>query len=469
MLRIDCRSASSSSESRYCDGLSRRSFLQVGMAGMGSLGLADLLRAKAATAASSTTAAKSAKRDTSVILIWLDGGPSHLDTYDMKPDAPAEYRGLWSPIATNVGGIEISELFPRQAKIADKFSIIRSIHHDNGDHFTGGHYMLTGKGGVSGAANAGKHPFIGAAAVKVTGARRPGMPPHVAVPHAMSIGLRPGYFGGHYLGKQYDPFDTGGDPNATSFKVQNLSQINGLDVPRLQNRRSLLSSFDRLRRDIDGSGALEAADRFQAEAYELVAGSRAIEAFDLSRENEKTRERYGRHSWAQSTLLARRLVEAGSTFVTIHSGGWDHHWNLQSGYLKNLPIIDQMVAALIEDLDERGLLATTMVVMCGEFGRTPKMNDGGNGGPPGSMGTPGRDHWGNALSVLVAGGGIQGGRVIGSTNARGERPKDHPLTPGDLHATIFDVLGVDKRIAFNDFSGRPTAVIEHGETIRELF
>ncbi len=466
MLRVQCDPASAAG-SKYCDGLSRRSFLQIGMAGMGSLGLADILRASQGSAAGGGPAAT--KRGTSVILLWLDGGPSHIDTYDMKPDAPAEVRGIWSPIRSNVPGMEMTELFPLQARIADKFSVLRSMHHNNGDHFTGGHYMLTGKGGVSGAANAGKHPFIGAAAVKMTGARQAGMPAHVAVPHAMSIGLRPGYFGGNYLGKQYDPFDTGGDPNGATFKVQNLTQVPGLDLPRLQNRRSLLSAMDNLRREIDGSGALEAADKFDTQAYELVTGKRAIDAFDISKESDQVRDRYGRHSWGQSTLLARRLVEAGTTFVTVHSGGWDHHWDLQKGYHRNLPMIDQMTSALLEDLSARGLLDTTMVLLCGEFGRTPKMNDGGNGGPAGSMGTPGRDHWGNALSVLIAGGGVKGGRMIGTTDARGERPKDRPLKPGDLHATIFQVLGVDRNLAFNDFSGRPTRVIEEGEVIHELF
>lgn len=466
MLRVACDPAAGSSP-KYCDGLARRSFLQIGMAGMGALGLADILRASEGS--SSGTGPAATKRGTSVILIWLDGGPSHLDTYDMKPAAPVEVRGIWSPIQSNVPGLEITELFPLQARIADKFSVIRSLHHDSGDHFTGGHYMLTGKGGASGAATAGKHPFIGAAAVRQTGSRQPGMPAHVAVPYAMSIGLRPGYFGGNYLGKQYDPFDTGGDPNGATFKVQNLTHLPGLDLARLQDRRSLLSSLDNLRREVDGSGAFAAADKFDAQAYELVTGKRAIEAFDLSRESDQVRERYGRHAWGQSTLLARRLVEAGTTFVTVHSGGWDHHWNLESGYLRNLPIIDQMTSALIEDLSERGLLDSTLVVLCGEFGRTPKMNDGGNGGPPGSQGTPGRDHWGNALSVLVAGGGVRGGRVIGATDARGERPKDRPLTPGDLHATIFHVLGVDRDLAFNDFSGRPTRVIESGDVIHELF
>lgn len=459
MLRVN-----GGTTARYCDGLNRRHFLQVGMAGMGSLGLADLLRAK-----ESTRSASQSKKDTSVILVWLDGGPSHMDTYDMKPEAPVEYRGIWSPIATNVPGMEVTELFPLQAKIADKFSVIRSIHHDNGDHFTGGHFMLTGKGGVSGADNRGKHPGFGAAACKVLGPRKPDVPAYVGVPYAASIGLRPGYFGGLYLGKEYDPFETGGDPASPNFQVQNLAKLPTLDLARLENRRSLLSHFDNLRREIDASGALESFDRFQHDAYRMVTGERAMKAFDLSQEDAKTRERYGNHSWAQSTLLARRLVEAGSTFVTVHCGGWDHHWNLQSGYHRYLPIVDQMLASLITDLDERGILEKTMVLMCGEFGRTPKMNDGGNGGPPGSQGTPGRDHWGNALAVFIAGGGVKGGRLIGSTDAKGERPKDHPLTPGDLHATVFNHLGVDPHIAFPDFAGRPTRIIEHGELISQLF
>lgn len=450
---------------RYCDGLSRRSFMQLGMAGMGALGLGDLLKLQAQSATRGVTA----KKDTSVILVWLDGGPSHVDTYDMKPDAPSEVRGIWSPIPTNVPGMEVTELFPLQAKCADKWSVIRSIHHDNGDHFTGGHYMLTGKGGVSGSENRGKHPFFGAAACKLLGPRQPGLPAHVAVPYASSIGLRPGYFGGNYLGKEHDPFETNGDPNAAKFQVQNLGQIQGLDLDRLQNRRSLLSTFDNMRREVDSSGALASFDRFQMDAYNMVAGAKAIEAFDISKEDPKTRDRYGRHSWAQSALLARRLVEAGVTFTTVTCGGWDHHWNLQSGYHRYLPIVDQFMSALVEDLHDRGMLEKTLVLLCGEFGRTPKMNDGGNGGPPGSQGTPGRDHWGNALSVFIAGGGVKGGRLIGTTDAKGERPKDHPLTPGDLHATVFDVLGVDPRVAFPDFTGRPTHIIEQGDPIRELF
>ena len=459
MLRIQAGATS-----KYCDGRSRRHFLQVGMAGMGTLGTADLMRARAATASSTGK-----KKDTSVILIWLDGGPSHLDLYDLKPDAPAEYRGIWSPIKTNVPGIEIGELFPKQAQIADKFSIIRSLYHNSGDHFTGGHFMLTGRGGVSGADNRGRYPFIGAIATKMTGPRKSGMPAGVAIPYAMSIGLRPGYFGGNYLGHENNPFETEGDPNNPKFQVRNLAPIKDLSIDRLQNRHTLLADLDRMRREVDASGSLPAMDRFQQAAYDLVASSEAAKAFDLTQEDPALRDRYGRTPWGQSALLARRLVEAGSTWVTLHLGGWDHHWDLQKGMDRYLPQVDTLVSGLFTDLSERGLLEKTLVVLCGEFSRTPKMNDGGNGGPPGSMGAPGRDHWGNSMFTLVGGGGIKGGRIVGSTTRLGDAPKDRPLTPSDLHTTIFHVLGVDPHIAFADHAGRPTPAIDRGSVIHELF
>lgn len=449
---------------KYCDGLNRRSFVQLGVAGMASVGLADVLRAKEASAAQGAS-----RKDTSVILLWLDGGPSHMDLYDMKPQAPAEYRGIWNPIPTNASGIEITELFPLQAKIADKFSIVRSLHHDNGDHFAGGHLMLTSRGGASGANTTGHYPSIGSFATRITGSRQPNMPPYVAVPYAMSIGLRPGYFGANYLGIEHNPFETEGDPNADNFQVQNIRPAAGMTIERLGDRRELLKGIDKLRRDVDNSGTLAAMDRFQASAYELVAGSKACQAFDISQEDPRMREMYGRHPWGQSTLLARRLVEAGSTFVTVHFGGWDHHWNLQSGMESYLPKVDQLVAALFEDLSQRGLLEKTLVMLCGEFSRTPRMNNGGNGGPPLSMGTPGRDHWGNAMFCLLGGGGVKGGRIVGSTNRLGEVPQDRPVEPCDLHATIYHVLGVDPTITFLNHAGRPAAGIDRGQAIHELF
>ena len=432
------------------------------MAGMGTVGLPQLLRAKEAAGAAG-------RKETSVILIWLDGGPSHHDTYDPKPDAPSEYAGIWQPIHTNVPGFDISEMFPRQARLADRFSVVRSVHHNAGDHFTGGHWMLTGHGGVSGAMNAGKSPFIGGMATKMTGSRQPGIPANIGIPYSMSIGLRPGYFGGNYLGVQHDPFQVGTDPNSARFKVQNLSLPKDLTISRLDDRRGLQKHFDTLRREVDQSGMADAMDRFDRQAFEMVSGERARAAFDIASEDPRLRDRYGRNTWGQSTLLARRLVEAGSTFVTCHFGGWDSHWNHQGTMERHLPKVDMAVSSLFEDLEVRGMLDQVLVMVMGEFGRTPKMNNGGNGGPPLSKGTPGRDHWGNALSVLMGGGGVKGGQIVGSTNRLGEVPKDRPLRPGDIHHTIFRVLGVDPEVSFLNHAGRPVAAIDHGAVIEELF
>ena len=449
---------------RYCDGLQRRSFLRLGVAGMASAGLGAVLRAKELSAA-----AGAVRKDTSVILLWLDGGPGHMDMYDMKPEAPAEYRGIWSPIATNVPGMQVTELFPLQARIADRFSVVRSLHHNSGDHFTGGHWMLTGRDGVSGANTAGKYPFFGSIATRVSGPRQTGMPANVAVPYASSIGLRPGYFGGNYLGPQENPFETEGDPSAKNFQVRNIGLQGNLTIERLENRRQLASPFDTLRRGMEQSRTVAAMDKFDRQAFEMVTGEKARQAFDISREDEATRDLYGRHSWGQSVLLARRLVEAGTTFVTCHFGGWDHHWDLQKGMENYLPKVDQAVHGLFTDLTRRGLYDKVLVVLCGEFSRTPKMNNGGNGGPPLSMGTPGRDHWGNAMFCLLGGGGVKGGQLVGSTNRLGEVPQDRPLRPGDIHHTIYQVLGVDPHIHFPNLQGRPVPAIDHGEPIAELF
>ncbi|MFO0816574.1 MAG: DUF1501 domain-containing protein [Pirellulales bacterium] len=449
---------------RYCDGFSRRSFLQVGVAGMAATGLGQILRARQLSA---STGIRS-RKDTAVILLWLDGGPGHMDMYDMKPDAPAEYRGIWSPIPTNVPGMEVTELFPLQAKIADRFSVVRSLHHNSGDHFTGGHWMLTGRDGVSGANTAGKYPFFGSIATRVLGPRQAGMPANVAVPYAMSIGLRPGYFGGNYLGPQDNPFETEGDPNAKAFQVRNLGLQNNLTIERLEDRRRLSEQFDVVRRRMDQSRTIAAMDEFDRQAYDLVTGEKARQAFDVSREDDATRDLYGRHSWGQGVLLARRLVEAGTTFVTCHFGGWDHHWDLQKGMENYLPKVDQAVHALFTDLTRRGLYDKVLVVLCGEFSRTPRMNNGGNGGPPLSMGTPGRDHWGNAMFCLLGGGGVKGGQLVGSTNRLGEAPQDRPLRPGDIHHTIYHVLGVDPKLHFLNHQGRPSPAIDHGEVIGEL-
>ncbi len=458
MLRIDAGTTR-----KYCDGLSRRNFVQIGVAGMASVGLPAILRAKEASANRGLP-----KKDTSVILIWLAGGPSHMDLYDMKPEAPAEYRGIWRPIPTNVPGFEISELLPLQAKVADKFSIVRSLYHNNSDHFAGAHIILTSRPGASGADQAGKYPSIGSIASKVCGPRRPGLPALAAVPYANSIGLRPGYFGANYLGIEHNPFETDGDPNAANYQVQNINLPGGMTVDRLGDRRALLAGFDKLRRDVDSRGLADAMDRFQRDAYEMITSTAARKAFDIGSEDATLRERYGRTEFGQSTLLARRLVEAGCTFVSVQGGGWDDHWGLKAGLEGRVPELDKAVSSLLVDLEQRGLRDRVLVVVCGEFGRTPRMNDGGNGGAPMSMGTPGRDHWGNAMFCLLSGGGVKGGQVVGSTNRLGEAPKDRPITAGDIHATIYHVLGVDPHTNFLNHAGRPVPAIDEGEVIHEL-
>lgn len=451
MFRLDLgRSAA-----RYCDGMSRRSFLQVGTTGLAALGLPHLAQAREAAG---TT------KNTSVILIWLDGGPGHMDMYDMKPDAPAEYRGIWRPIRSRVPGFDVTELFPKQARHTDKFSIVRSLHHNTGDHFAGGHRMLTTKDmGVSGANNDGKFPGIGSIVSRQVGPRQPGMPAYVAVPYASSIGLNPGYFGGNLLGPRFNPFATGGDPNAATFAVQNLNLAAGMTIQRLEERRGLARQFDSVRRELEPLAESQAMDRFSQEAFEFVTGPAAREAFDIHKENPRLRDRYGRNGWGQSTLLARRLVEAGSTFVAVHYGGWDHHWDLQAGYENYLPKVDAAVASLFEDLADRGLLEQTLVVLCGEFSRTPRMNDGSG------RGTPGRDHWGESMFCLMGGGGIKGGRLIGSTDPLGQRPATRPVKPTHIHATIYQALGIDPHIQLHDHTGRPIPVLDDPTPIEELF
>ena len=452
MLRIDAGRGG-----RYCDGMSRRSFVQLGVAGMAAASLGDVARAKQSAATGNNNAA---------IMIWLDGGPSHLDMYDMKPEAPSEYRGIWMPTATNVPGVEITEMFPLQAQHADKFSIVRSLHHDTGGHFHGGHFMLMTKS--LGPNNTGTFPSIGSIVARERGPRRSGMPSYISVPVASSIGLRPGYFGGNWMGMQYDPFQTGGDPNNANFKVANLNLAGGMTVDRLASRRDLNRSLDRIEKTVERGTLFEAMDKFDRDAFEFVSGAAARTAFDINKEDPRLRDQYGRSNWGQSTLLARRLVEAGSTFVTVHFGGWDHHWNLEPGYKSVLPRVDMAVSGLLKDLSDRGMLESTLVILCGEFSRTPRMNDGGNGGPPGSKGTPGRDHWGNSLFCLLAGGGIKGGQVVGSTNAKGERPLTRAVKPCNLHATIYKALGMDPTLHLLDHQGRPTPVLEDPTPIHEL-
>lgn len=446
---------------RSCNGVSRRTFLRAGFLGLSGLGLPELLRATAA--AKATRGGET--RDLSVILVWLDGGPPQHETYDPKPDAPVEFRGPLKAMGTSVPGIQISELLPEHARMMDKMSIIRSMHHNNGDHFAAAHWMLTGYLGSNAVNLAAQNPSAGSIITKLKGAKRPGMPAYVGLPNTHSVGLVPGYHGAAYLGVANGPFSADGDPNSDGYRVQNLSLPAGMTPSRFDTRRGLLNAFDNVRRDADASGLMDGLDRFTKDAYAMVTSPAARDAFDIRKESPRLRDRYGRHQWGQSALMARRLVEAGVRFVTLTYGGWDFHSSLDTGMHRVLPVLDNAVGTLVDDLHVRGLLDSTVVIVMGEFGRTPRLN---KTGVPGSDPVPGRDHWGEVMSVLVAGGGFAQGQVIGSSNARGEIPKDRPLTPADLLVTLYRQMGIDPETSFLDRGGRPVSIGSTGQVIGEL-
>jgi hypothetical protein len=359
--------------------------------------------------------------------------------------------------------MQITEMFPKQARVADKFSILRSLHHGDGDHPGSEHILLTGRPGVSVSDAAPKSPCIGSVVARVAGPRRSGLPAYVVSPQAVSGLLRPGYYGAHYLGRAYDPFETGGDPNSAAFKVQNLTLSGGMSIERLEDRRSLRKSLDSLRRDVETGGNFDAMDRFEQQAYELVTGPAVSKAFDVSSEDPRLRDRYGRNSWGQSALLARRLAEAGVTFTTLKMGGWDQHGDLKARMEDYLPKVDAAVSTLFEDLASRGLLEKVLVIVAGEMSRMPKMNDGFGGQPAG------RDHWSSAISLVMGGGGVKGGRIVGQTDPHGEYIVERPVTVQDLHATIYHALGIDPYTSFLNTAGRPVPAVDDGTPIKELF
>ena len=443
-----------------CAGMRRRTAIKAGFLGLMGLSTADLLRLQAET--------KMAKRGKSVILIWLDGGPSHMETYDPKPEAPIEYRGPWGAIGTKVPGIRITEKMPEHAKHADKMVFLRSVHHDNGDHFAAGHWMLTGRFGSNAASQAQQFPSVGSYIARLKGANAAGIPPYVGLPAAQSIYLFPGYQGAAYLGPAYNPFDANNQQ-----KYLSAAHVAAIDPPkclenlanagRTQERMSLLQSIDSTRREIDRSGLMGAMDRYQQQATEMILGGKAREAFDIEKETVKDRERYGRNAWGHYTLMARRLVEAGVAFVTVDMPHWDDHSNIDKGHGYKVPPLDKAVGALMEDLTDRGMLKDTLVVVMGEFGRTPRINTGQPGIP-----VPGRDHWGNVFSVMLAGGGLKTGQVVGASDAKGEYPAERPLSPADVLATIYHVMGIDQHHTFNDHGGRPVHILDAGKPIAEI-
>ncbi|MEO2035123.1 MAG: DUF1501 domain-containing protein [Planctomycetaceae bacterium] len=432
---------------RNCSGIKRRNFLQIGAPVLG-LGLSDLLRLEANAAEAGHPGSNK-----SLIVFWTDGGVSQQDTWDMKPEAPAEYRGFYQPINTAVPGVVFSERIPMQASVMDRISIVRSVHHENGIHAPSAHWMQTGYFGPTLARNAAQKPSFGSVIGRSLGSRQPPMPAYVSIPKAEAFG----YQGAVYLGKAANPFEVGADPNADDFKVPNLSLPGGLTAGSVDSRRSLLRTFDTLRRDIDDSGVMEGLDTFKSQALEMVAGDRMRAAFDLTAEAADLRDRYGRHRYGQSALLARRLVEAGARCVNINTGNWDHHNDIEKGLEEHLPPLDRAIATLVQDLDHRGMLDDVIVYCVGEFGRTPRIN-----------GHAGRDHWSNCFSVLLAGGGIHGGRIVGASEKWGGAVQERLVTPLDLLATIYHTLGIALDTHFEDASGRPVSIVGGGQPIHEL-
>jgi uncharacterized protein (DUF1501 family) len=451
--------------SRNCAGLTRRAALKAGFLGLAGLSLADYRRARAAQPAAGSV-------EKSVILIWLDGGPSQLETFDPKPDAPAEFRGPFGVHKTRLPGVYVSELMPEVARRLDKVSLVRSLHHDNGDHFAAAHWMTTGRLGSTAANLPQKYPSVGSYVARVKGANRPGLPAYVGLPSAETVYLFPGYMGAAYLGGQYNPFDVDrerrylGATDATRVRSPKwLATLAGTPeaAENAVGRTSLLKQLDTVRRDIDQSGIMSTMDKYQQQALDLVLGSEARVAFDVDREDPKSADRYGQSPWGRYTLMARRLVEAGVTFVTVDMPHWDDHSSIEKGHGAKVPVVDRAVAALIDDLENRGLLERVMVVVMGEFGRTPRINTGQPGIP-----VPGRDHWGNAISALVAGGGITPGVVVGRTNAKAEHPVERALVPGALLATVYHQLGIDPTETFKDPTGRPNPILDDPTPIKEL-
>ena len=436
---------------------SRRSMLKASLAGLAGLSLPSLLHLR------SQAAETPVPRRKAVILLWMTGGPSHIDTWDVKPDMPSEVRGPFADIRTRLPGVHICEYLPKQAAMLNKFTIIRSVDCRESNHEPN-MVMQSANLAAEPRINPKGHlyPAIGSLVAKLRGPNHPAMPPYVV----LNMKDKSHVAWGGYLGNRFDPF--------VGQNVDRLFQLPaGLTMDRLRERRTLSQQMDRLRADLDASGRMEAHDRFSQQAFDVVAGGRAQAAFDLSREPAKTLERYGEHDWCRQALMARRLVEAGVSFVTIDlsnhsaSGTWDTHgdnippyggiWN---GLRPLLPIFDHLITTLVGDLEDHGLLDDTLVIAMGEFGRTPKLGTQGS--------TDGRDHWPYVMSMCLAGGGFRHGQVIGASSRDGGEIAERPVTPGDIAATIYHHFGVPIDSTYLDHQGRPLFIVENGAPIREL-
>ncbi|MEO6808134.1 MAG: DUF1501 domain-containing protein [Isosphaeraceae bacterium] len=431
---------------------SRRALLRVGVLSAWSLGMADLFRLRA-RAAETSEAGVGAGKARSCILIWLGGGASHIDTFDPKPEASSDVRGEFKPIATSVPGLSISEVLPTLAKVMDRVTLIRSMTSPEADHDRAAHHLLTGYR----PSPALIYPGFGSAVAKSRGLTGGTLPPYVAVPDA------PLFSSSGYLTPAFDPFAVGADPNQAGFRVRDLTPPDRLTLNRLRRRRAMVKTLDAFAADVPETPLTASRDSFADQAYDLLTSKDAQAAFQIKQETEATRDRYGRTPLGQSLLLARRLVERGVSFVTVNDKGtgaliWDTHVQ-NFPVIKNTlaPPVDLGVSALISDLAARGLLESTLVVMMGEFGRTPTIN---------AMG--GRDHHGRANSILLAGGGVPGGLVLGRTDDKGDSPIDRPVSPADLAATVYSALGIDPSQQFSTPDGQPIRLVDGGEALREL-
>lgn len=423
---------------RDCEGASRRDFLKVGSLGLGALSLPGLLAARASAAAEGR-----AVKDTAVVWVWLGGGATHVETFDPKMTAPVEYRSTTGDVATNIPGVSIGGTFPKIAAVADKMAFVRSFAHTNSGHAGGTHYVMTGydnrmvdNGGVP------SRPAHGSILARVRGASHPvtGMPTYVRIGN-ISAG------GSAFLGTAYAPFDQDGQVR----KSMTLS----LPEERMADRRNLLQSLDDVNRRADASGGIEGMKKFEQQAFNLVFGT-AANAFDIKKENPKTIERYGK-GLGEQMLAARRLCEAGCGFVTITYGGWDMHGTIARSMGQRSPSLDQAVSAFVEDLYQRGLDKRILLVISGEFGRTPRVNK-----------NAGRDHWAPLSTLALAGGGLKMGQVVGDSAAKVDVPATTPVRPQDLMATVFHVLGLDPKLQFMSPSGRPVYMLDKGQPIAEL-
>ena len=411
---------------KNCDGVTRRDCLQLGMGGLIGGGLVGALRAQGLAAEGVQTP----RAATRCILIWMDGGPTHYETFDPKPDAPREIRGDFESIATKVPGIRFSRHMKKLGAIMDRLAIVRSIRHNQGNHGAGNHYMMTGappRIPVGCGAFVSFHPSLGSVVSSECGAPE-GLPAYFSMPRMSRSG------GPNFLGAQHAPFVVSDDPNNDSFRVRDVALPKGLQGERFLGRQELRKSVDQLLRiqDKTSGDPLKALDEFYRQGYQLVTSKEAQKAFDIHQEPDKIRDEYGRNSFGQRALLARRLVEAGVPFVTLYEGGWDHHSDIFNALNKRLPNFESSIATLILDLERRGMLDSTLVIALGEFGRTPKVNDRG-----------GRDHWSNAMSVMFAGGQTPGGQVVGATDRKGYAAVERVLSPENFVSTVYKKLGIN--------------------------